>query len=201
MKDLTNYIKRSILAGLFIGLAGFVYLSTPNNIVGAFLFAFGLSCVVLYKLNLFTGKAGVTKSKEYHLLLMMFLLNAIGCFLAAIIASFKIDNIRESLNAIIEARQHSSLLSIFVLAIGTGIIMEAAVMHSARSEHKNWLPLILGVPTFILCGMPHSVADSFYYSLHCLTNYDGLWFLTPLLLTVLGNFIGCNLLNIFRYRL
>ena len=46
----------SIIAGLFIGIAGFGYLAV-GGIPGAILFAFGLIGVVSYKCKLFTGTA------------------------------------------------------------------------------------------------------------------------------------------------
>lgn len=192
-----DFIMRSILAGIFIGLAGFVYLSV-GGIVGAFLFAFGLTCVVLYKLNLYTGKAGVYSTKKMHELLFMFIMNAVGCCIIALLASLQINTINDNLGIIIDARHEAHLMKVFVLSIGTGIIMEAAVQHSARTEKPNFIPLLLGVPTFILCGMPHSVADAFYYTLHCFTDYDGIWFLKPWGMSVLGNYIGCNILRIMQ---
>ena len=188
---------RSILAGIFIGLAGFVYLSV-GGIAGAFLFAFGLTCVVLYRLNLYTGKAGVYSTKKIHDLLFMFIMNAVGCGIIALLASLQINTISDNLGTIIDARQEAPLIKVFVLSIGTGVIMEAAVQHSARTEKPNFIPLLLGVPTFILCGMPHSVADAFYYASHCFTDYDGIWFLKPWGMSVLGNYLGCNIPRIMH---
>lgn len=192
-----DFIMRSILAGIFIGLAGFVYLSV-GGIAGAFLFAFGLTCVVLYKLNLYTGKAGVYSTKKMHELLFMFIMNAVGCGIIALLASSQINMINDNLGIIIDARQKAPLMKVFILSIGTGIIMEAAVQHSARAEKPNFIPILLGVPTFILCGMPHSVADAFYYAAHCFTDYDGIWFLKPWGMSVLGNYLGCNIPRIMK---
>ena len=192
-----DFIMRSILAGIFIGLAGFVYLSV-GGIAGASLFAFGLTCVVLYRLNLYTGKAGVYSTKKIHDLLFMFIMNAVGCGIIALLASLQINTISDNLGTIIDARQEAPLIKVFVLSIGTGVIMEAAVQHSARTEKPNFIPLLLGVPTFILCGMPHSVADAFYYALHCFTDYDVIWFLKPWGMSVLGNYLGCNIPRIMH---
>ena len=192
-----DFIMRSILAGIFIGFAGFVYLSV-GGIAGASLFAFGLTCVVLYRLNLYTGKAGVYSTKKIHELLFMFIMNAVGCGIIALLASLQINTISDNLGTIIDARQEAPLMKVFVLSIGTGVIMEAAVQHSARTEKPNFIPLLLGVPTFILCGMPHSVADVFYYALHCFTDYDGIWFLKPWGMSVLGNYLGCNIPRIMH---
>lgn len=192
-----DFIMRSILAGIFIGLAGFVYLSV-GGIAGAFLFAFGLTCVVLYKLNLYTGKAGVYPTEKLHELIFMFIMNVVGCSITALLASLQINMISDNLCNIIDARQEASLMKVFILSIGTGVIMEAAVQHSGRSEKPNFIPILLGVPTFILCGMPHSVADAFYYTLHCFTDYDGIWFLKPWGISVFGNYLGCKIPRIIK---
>ena len=44
------------------------------------------------------------------------------------------------------------------LAIGCGFIVTTSVQF-ARQE--KWLPLLLGIPLFILCGVPHCIADAF----------------------------------------
>jgi len=49
--------KSSILAGIFIAVAGYIYL-TVSGIVGACMFAFGLLGVCYIGLHLYTGKAG-----------------------------------------------------------------------------------------------------------------------------------------------
>ena len=48
----------AVLAGIFIGLAGTVYLSVPNKFAGAFLFGFGLLTIVCCSFKLYTGAIG-----------------------------------------------------------------------------------------------------------------------------------------------
>jgi formate/nitrite transporter FocA (FNT family) len=87
-----------------------------------------------------------------------------------------------------------------LLAIGCGILMTASVNFAKKgNELKYWLPLLLGVPLFILCGFPHCIADAFYY-LSCpytiLWNYKWI-ILVNYIFIVIGNFIGCNLYRVF----
>lgn len=49
-------IRRSIAAGVCIGIGCIAYLSVDNRYVGAFLFSIGLMAVCVFRLNLFTGK-------------------------------------------------------------------------------------------------------------------------------------------------
>lgn len=48
----------SILAGMLITLGAILYL-TIGNVVGAIMFSLGLLTILYFKLELFTGKAGL----------------------------------------------------------------------------------------------------------------------------------------------
>ena len=76
------------------------------------------------------------------------------------------------------------------MAIGTGLIMTLAVYGTMR---KNYLPLLFGVPVFILCGLPHCVADAFYYAIALLQGDAAWWMLGTWAWAIVGNYIGCNL--------
>ena len=80
----TGYGKtflNAVLAGLAIGIAGTVYLATPNPQLGAFLFAFALMTILCYGFKLYTGAIGylVNQKKNefaaYLLTLLMILPN------------------------------------------------------------------------------------------------------------------------------
>jgi formate/nitrite transporter FocA (FNT family) len=55
------------------------------------------------------------------------------------------------------------------------------------------LPLVLGVPVFILCGFAHSIADAFYFLVSPAEQVLNGSVLAVYLSEVLGNFVGCNL--------
>jgi formate/nitrite transporter FocA (FNT family) len=55
------------------------------------------------------------------------------------------------------------------------------------------LPLVFGVPVFILCGFAHSIADAFYFLLSPTDQLLQTEVLVVYLSEVLGNFVGCNL--------
>lgn len=183
-----NIIVRGILAGIFIGIGCLAYLSI-GGIIGAILFAFGLTSVVLTQSKLFTGMAGFWKSyKDILILIPVILLNFIGCF----IVGMCVDGVDAS--QIVNARLTASLSHIFIYSIGTGIIMSTAVKYA--KELNNFIPLLLGVPLFILCGMPHCIADICYYSI------EG-WkisYVLPWLTSIIGNFIGCNYIKLLNYK-
>jgi formate/nitrite transporter FocA (FNT family) len=77
-----------------------------------------------------------------------------------------------------------------ILAIGCGFIMTTAVQFARQNQ---FLPLIFGVPLFIVCGFPHCVADAFYYALTALQGNWEWWILPACGWAILGNYIGCNL--------
>jgi formate/nitrite transporter FocA (FNT family) len=55
------------------------------------------------------------------------------------------------------------------------------------------LPLLLGVPVFILCGFAHSIADAFYFLVSPSEQVLQASVLIVYVSEVLGNFVGCNL--------
>ncbi len=184
----------SVFAGLLIGTGGLVYLRV-GGIAGAVLFAFGLLCVIMCQAQLFTGKAGYLPYKDVFRLVLMLLGNAAGCVIAAIIAQYVAnDAVQTNLAGILAARSNASWHSLIVTSAGTGMIMTLAV-YGAKKQH--YWPLLFGVPVFILCGLPHCVADAFYYALAAIQGDWGWWILGAWFWAIIGNYIGCNLPRIF----
>ena len=180
----------SIFAGLLIGTGGLVYLRV-GGVAGAVLFAFGLLSVVMCGAQLFTGKSGFLPYRDFPKLVAMIALNAVGCAIAALIASYSSSEaLVANLNTIIDARLAASWHKILVTSVGTGMIMTLAG-YGARQKH--YLPLLFGVPVFILCGLPHCVADAFYYAAAALYGEFEWSLLIAWLWAIVGNYIGCNI--------
>lgn len=190
MKEIVDVLRSSVLAGVCIGIAGFGYLVT-RDIIGSVLFAFGLLTVVGYKLKLYTGTAGFIQKDEVGTLLLILLGNIFGCLLVSLMARMSPFEIQASAQSVLEGRLAIGPLRGGALAIGCGFIMTTAVTFARQG---NNLPLLFGVPLFIVCGFPHCVADVFYY----LTVPFSFWaeHLGEILMfyvsIVIGNFIGCN---------
>lgn len=197
---LSKAFLNAIFAGILIGIAGFGYLINPA--VGMVLFAAGLAGIVLYGVPLFTGLAGVCKYNNIEVLYLLFILggNFLGAFLAGIIAYCSPVDVGLMASNIIQSRLESGPFRVFGLATGCGIIVEMAV-NFARNDDSltKWLPLILGVPLFVMTGMAHCVADWFYFSLADRLDTAEMWsYCFISLITVLGNAFGCN---IYRFCL
>jgi formate/nitrite transporter FocA (FNT family) len=192
---MSTVIKSSILAGFIISIAGFGYLAI-GGVVGAVLFSFGLITIVSYKLKLYTGTAGFIKRRELPNLLMILVGNIIGCLLGALMTRTSNMDLQTVAQNILETRLESGPIKCGILAIGCGIIMTTAVKFS---REKNYLPLLFGVPLFIVCGFTHCIADAFYY---CSVPFSFIKenFTNVLVIyisIVIGNFIGCNLVRFF----
>lgn len=187
-------VRKSILAGVFIGLAGFVNLATGGP-VGAFLFSFGLLCIYYYGLMLFTGKAGVLEPtlKGFGSLTSILLFNIVGAAIVGFIT--KLSTVDITSRALTAINTHLSVgpLKALTLAIPCGLIVDSAVDASRKG---NYFLTFIGVPVFVLCGFPHCIADAFYIfasgiepSLHLVLVYINM---------ILGNYIGCNIRRLLK---
>lgn len=194
-------LRSSIFAGICIGTAGFGFLAsgiqaeTYGSLVGAVLFSLGLLAVVGYKLKLYTGTAGFIEKNQVGELFLILLGNIIGCLCLALLARVSPMDIQSAAQKILELRLRTGALRCGLLGIGCGFLMTTAVTF-ARQE--KYLPLLFGVPLFIVCGFTHCVADAFYYL--CVPvaflKAHALQVLGVYACIVIGNLIGCNLYRI-----
>ena len=183
MKRIVNLLISSVLAGVCIGLGGYVNL-VVGGVTGAVMFSFGLLSVVHYGLALYTGKSGFfTNTTELVDLLYIIAGNFVGCWLVSLIFDYASPQYIESAQKVVNVIAGKSLMAVFVLAIPCGFIMSTAVKFAREGRY---LPLLFGVPLFIVCGFRHSIADIFYYW----AASDFLFL--PWLMAILGNFVGCN---------
>ena len=196
-----NLLRSSIFAGIAIGTAGFGFLASGvqsavyGSLVGAVLFSFGLLTVVGYRLKLYTGTAGFIKRKEAGELFLILAGNIVGCLCMALLTRMSPMDIQGAAQKIMELRLGTGALKCGLLAIGCGLIMTTAVQFARQSQY---LPLLFGVPLFIVCGFPHCVADAFYFL--CVpvafVKAHFLQVLCVYVCIVLGNLVGCNLYRI-----
>ena len=193
---MNRLVRSSVMAGIAIGIAGFGYLAI-GGLAGAVLFSFGLLTVVGYKLKLYTGTAGFIARGELPDLLVILLGNIAGCLMVGLLTRASNMELQAAAQKILEVRLQNGALRCGLLGIGCGFIMTTAVTFA---REKNYLPLLFGVPLFIICGFTHCVADAFYYLAVPAAFLKAHWLevLGVYLSIVLGNFIGCNLVRIFR---
>lgn len=187
---LRNTFPLAVLAGLCIAIGGTVYLRV-GGVAGAVLFAFGLTTVVYYGLKLYTGTAGfIRRHGDWTMLAVVLAGNIVGCLLSALAIRYAHPDLSDVAGAIVESRLLKGPWACFLLAVGCGFIMTTAVEFGRQGK---MLPLLLGVPAFILCGFAHSIADAFYF---LAAPWDVVlqWpVLAVYVCEVVGNFVGCNL--------
>lgn len=176
--------RESLFSGLLIGLGSLGFLAL-GGIPGAVIFGFGLVCVVLFGVPLYTGKAGVMN--DIPALVRIWLFNIIGCALLGLLALSLGGEPVERAKDMIAARIAQGPWRSFLRAAGCGLIIDIAVW--LYKNKGSLIPILFGVPLFILCGFYHSVADVTYLVAAWTWDPAILWYY-PLI--VVGNYVGCN---------
>lgn len=194
---------KSFLAGIMIAIGGTVFLSIENKVIGASLFSIGLFGVLIYNLNLYTGKIGYLITNLNLKYIKELIITLIGNFIGASSVGFILrytriyDKIYEKSLILANTKLNDNILSIFILSIFCGLLMYYAVNgFKKQTDFGKYLVVYLGVAVFILCGFEHCIANMYYFSV------ADIWSLKTLGYTgimVLGNSIGsfiiplCNL--------
>lgn len=194
---------KSFLAGIMIAIGGTVFLSIENKVIGASLFSIGLFGVLIYNLNLYTGKIGYLITNFNLKYIKELIITLIGNFIGACSVGFILrytriyDEIYEKSLMLANTKLNDNILSIFILSIFCGLLMYYAVNgFKKQTDFGKYLVVYLGVAVFILCGFEHCIANMYYFSV------ADIWSLKTLGYTgimVLGNSIGsfiiplCNL--------
>ena len=179
-----------------IALGCILYINI-GGVVGAFCFAIGLMSVVMYKMRLFTGKAGLFIKKEiagWDLFAIWFG-NLGGVAVIVLLANFlpNYGDIVISCQKIMASREQVGYLGSILLGIPCGMLMYMAVSIS------DWEPMRLFyicmcVVAFIMGGFYHCIADMFYTLNGAQTPHQ---YFNVLFVTV-GNFLGCNLIPLLQ---
>ena len=183
-----------------IAIGGTVFLSIENKVIGASLFSIGLFGVLIYNLNLYTGKIGYLITNFNLKYIKELIITLIGNFIGACSVGFILrytriyDKIYEKSLMLVNTKLNDNILSIFILSIFCGLLMYYG--FKKQTDFGKYLVVYLGVAVFILCGFEHCIANMYYFSV------ADIWSLKTLGYTgimVLGNSIGsfiiplCNL--------
>lgn len=191
MKRLTplyNTFVRSVAAGAMIGFGCIVFLMSPNRIVGAVLFSFGLLTIVCRGLSLYTGKVGYCRTFGWADLAVTLAGNFVGTFATARL--FALTRHTCEIDPVVGPKLADGTPGFFLLSVACGAMMFLAVDSYRKS--KSWLFVILPVVIFILSGFEHSIANMFYLS------YADAWGSDAVRITlvaVAGNAVGSWLIN------
>lgn len=189
-------IRKSIFAGILIGLGGFgeLYL---GGVVGAILFSLGIICATTLDIPFFTGRAGrldysypFTKD-NFKTLGKILLGNIIGCALVGILVRLEHYNAYtiDAAQTLIAGEENLTVYEVILRAIACGLIIDVCV------STKNTLLILLGVVFIVLSGCIHAIADVFYIIVAGNIYFWRLLWYIPLIFVC--NFIGCNIRRIF----
>ena len=186
-----------------IAIGGTVFLSIENKVIGASLFSIGLFGVLIYNLNLYTGKIGYLITNFNLKYIKELIITLIGNFIGACSVGFILrytriyDNIYKKSLILANTKLNDNILSIFILSIFCGLLMYYAVNgFKKQTDFGKYLVVYLGVAVFILCGFEHCIANMYYFSVADIWSLKTLWYTG---IMVLGNSLGsfiiplCNL--------
>ena len=187
--------RESLLSGILIGLGSAGYLAL-GGILGAVIFAFGLIGVVICGIPLYTGKAGVLKIGESWTLIRIWFWNVIGCILVGLLIKYAgSDTSITNAITIVDGRFEAGWLKSMLRSIGCGLIIDLSVYQFRKSG--SLIPILLGVPLFILCGFYHSIADVVYLTVSWRWSPEIYWYYPTIFL---GNYVGCNVRRIVLHQ-
>lgn len=178
-------IKKSILAGILIGLGVLINSQSEYPALGALLFSFGLLTIIQMQLYLYTGKIGYfSELHEIPFLFTVLIFNCIGIVATIGLYALGNQNFVGIISAAAAAKFAKSALTLFINAAFCGALIHFAV------KNKKTILTIFAVMIFILIGAEHCIAD-FPYLLFNLSPTNILKFVS----IVLGNSIGAILIE------
>ena len=187
--------RESLLSGILIGLGSAGYLAL-GGILGSVIFAFGLIGVVIFGIPLYTGKAGVLKIDESWTLVRIWFWNVIGCILVGLLIKYAgSDTSITNAITIVDGRFEAGWLKAMLRSIGCGLIIDLSVYQFRKSG--SLIPILFGVPLFILCGFYHSIADVVYLTVSWRWSPEIYWYYPTIFL---GNYVGCNVRRIVLHQ-
>jgi len=199
-------LLKGVLAGIAISFGGFLCIRTnaivSNNILGSFLFSFGLILICNFGFNLYTGKVcylfdNKEKSLIKRILDLLIILggNLIGTlFFANVLRLIIVDNdtnnkLINNLNDSVLSKINYEWYQMIGLSFFCGMLVYIAVEGFKKIDNMfgKYVVLMLAIGGFIVSGFEHSIANMFYYFLSGSYSLIAFW---SLLLCVIGNSIG-----------
>lgn len=199
MKNIVKNIFDGLLAGIMISIGGTVYLSCvdSNKYIGALFFSVALLCICFKEYSLFTGKIGYViknhSKDDISIMLLGLLGNAAATIGLGYIIAYALPSVKESALIICNQKLESNLLQIFIKAALCGILVYLAV--DIYKVNKSTLGIIFCIPTFILCGFEHSIADIFYFAASGIASWNSLLFI---FIVIVGNSIGALVIPLLK---
>lgn len=179
-----------------VGIGGAVYMAClvrGNPFVGAVLFSVALLTICLMGMYLYTGRVGYLGEAfslaQVKCLGLGLVGNYIGATLTGLLVSLLNPALTEKARSVCSAKLEPALPVALGLGALCGILMYVAV--KTYKEKNTVVGILFCIPTFILAGFEHSIADMFYMALARMFVPRSFLFL---LMVVIGNSLGGVLL-------
>ncbi len=166
-------IKKSILAGVYIGLASYASTLTDVLILKALIFPIGIIAVIGTGSKLFTAQMLEEPSLKWA---EVWLLNLVGVLIVFIIAPTSIN---------IDPKLTLPFFELFTRAMLCNMLVCTGVYLAKKYNKPAYAyPFIF---MFVFCGFEHSIADMFFLIAGCACILD--WVRIMLIVTA-GNIVG-----------
>ena len=216
-KKLLFHFLKGILAGLAIGIGGFLYILLSHFVegelgkaLGSLLFSVGLFTVCTFGLSLYTGKIGLVFEKKqetvfYASLPIILIGNAIGAIGLGYICYFifKDTEIMNTVNSTVAVRltlnNFNDYLSLIIKSFlcGTCVYFAVKLFGLNRLKPLGIISLISFVFIFVYCGFQHCIANMFYFGFA--NAFNGYTFIN-LALCILFNSFG-PIIGVIAFKL
>lgn len=179
--DPKRFFTRSILAGLYLGVAtilsytlAIMFDGPIGKLFFSFAFGIGLVLIVLLGSELFTGNCFTTMFPVYHKelrfldVLPMWLLCYVGNFIGISLVSFLYvksgtmsDGLHDYIIHVVSAKLDFNVLQLFIKGILCNFIVCVAAYAGMKikDDTAKILVMIVVVAAFVLPGFEHSIAN------------------------------------------
>lgn len=213
--DPKRFLIRSILAGLYLGVATIlsytlaIMFSGPiGKLFFSFAFGIGLVLIVLLGSELFTGNCFTTMFPVYHKelkftdVLPMWLLCYVGNFIGISLVSFLYvksgtmsDGLHDYIVQVVSSKLDFEILQLFIKGILCNFIVCVAAYAGMKlkDDTAKILVMIVVVAAFVLPGFEHSIANMGTFTLGFTSAGSELAFrhlFGHMAIATLGNVIG-----------
>jgi len=169
---------QSTMAGVYIAMAGHLYLAVGGGVIGAAVFPTGLIAVVLTSAELFTGDAlvfvasvlggKVSFGKLMRNWTVSWIMNFAGCLLWAVLLAYASNSLEDLGRAdlvvkIALKKANQPWAHIFLKGIGANFMVCVGVWQATCAEEVAGKILALWFPisAFVMMGFDHVVANQF----------------------------------------
>jgi len=193
-------LASSVIAGIMIGVGGLAYLSCSNIYIGSIWFSIGLLTILIFKLDLFTGKAGyILNGYGIKNLIIIWFGNFMGTYITSICKNTRLVGLQDKVNQIMMVKESDTYFSLFILGIWCGLLMFIAVntFNTYQFNFATIAIIIFCVSAFIIIGFEHCIADMFYMIYSNSLTFNNI---IRIIVISCGNVIGCNIIPIYKVK-